>query len=356
MSNEKMIILKMLKEGKINEEDALKLLDALDKKDYPNNKTPEEKLNNIGPKIQSWVDAINSSVEKAISGIDFSFFSNESKKYSSHRVCDLNLSINDLEKPEIFIENKNSPVKIFSHDGDVIVLKGHISYDKNLIEEKYNFIDMYKENNKIFIKPNYPNNQIKKYPFACSVNLYLPKKIYKMICIKNENSSIELNDLKADSIDACTSNSKIVLNFCHADDIKALSSNAKIILEGSSGKNISAHTSNSSIYYQDSSFEFVDLKTSNSKIAVNNIDDNCIELNAITSNSPVYIECVPNNKNIMLAQGNLGNIMSKVKIDEKYVTINKNDSIILTLNKNCNEDTEYIKVFAKTSNSNIYIK
>ena len=401
MSNEKIMILKMLEEGKINAQEAATLIDSLGKEEsankdykkenqnkhchnsrqqnyqqhqqYNNNQQQHQqyqqnrqnfedfaediskKFDNLArgfePKVKKFTDTIVEKTASIVDEISKSFSSKDSVVYD-----DFSFN-NDLTKVfELTVENMNSELILEGKNGSVSV-SGY-NGDKITVRVKYRpkngpaNIDFIKSGDKYHL--SYDRDYFK----YVALEAFVPENMFEYIKAKSSNSSITVEKLISKYIDVKTSNSSITARELSAEEIKLKTSNSSIKMEQVKGRNCEAKTSNSKIFVTNVDVESLKLSTSNASINLNidyfNLYDNYTWV-AETSNSKININ-VPTNRDLgyhFKALTSLG----KIKLGltgMNYITNTPNyieaKSIDFDNAKKC------IKFSAETSNGSVVIE
>ncbi|MBS4534403.1 DUF4097 family beta strand repeat protein [Clostridium sp. D2Q-14] len=340
MNEEKMMILRMLKEGKISEEEAFKLLDVLEKKEDEKdfeaklNKNLEEKFNkfgeNFGEKVgkigEDLSDGASSLTDKIMDMVD-SFmdkggFTNILGSHDTKNEI-LELEVNDIENPVLDIKGINGNINLNPWSKDYVYVKAICYIKKNKISTDENIMDLRKEKNKIILKPLFNSN------IGVKLDISVPLQYYNEINLITSNGKINIYDLKAENIISNTTNGSITLNsITSKNTIDLNTKNGRITLKDIKNNDLNIITKNTSINLDNVTCEKGTLISQNGKINLNNSTIDTIDIN--TSNSPIKVE----NSNIAYLFGKTSN--GKVDIKNLDITTLKETKI-------------------NTSNSGIYI-
>lgn len=338
MNEEKMMILRMLKEGKISEEEAAKLLDAIENKNETNNNSKsnfkskhnkdwekefEEKINKLESSFNKFGEKFEEKFEKF--GKDFSegtgsfadkimsTFNSFMDKDNLYNILgryeikeeNIQLEINDIESPVLDIRSINGDININPWSKNYIYVEATCYLKKNKISTENKIMSLNKSDNNIILKPLFDSD------IAVKLDISLPHMKYENIKInttngkidildlysKNisaftKNASISLSDINCDySVDLSTKNSPIYLHDTKCNEATLSTKNAKVIVNDGEINTLNINTSNSYIRIEDSNLINVIGKTSNGKIHLNNIDTDSIKtIRFITSNAGIYID------------------------------------------------------------------
>lgn len=390
---EKMLILKMLQEGKITAEEAHKLLESIganatgsesdtrryDKKFEDKMQGLQQKASKVAEKLGN---SLNSSAEKFGSnsekfGDDFAkrmeSFGNDiadsAVKFSDKLVNYLGNFIdvgNDkyqyiknyiyplADNAEISIDTSNFAVIVSPTTGSDLLVNLYVnSSTPNLVLDESFKVDQV--NNNFSFKTQFPSRTWGK------VEVLVPKHL-NTLNIVTTNGKCELNDITADNIVPNTSNSKISLLNCQSKTLKVSTSNGKIIVADTSSDFADFNTSNGKIEIANCKFDKLDAKTSNGAVVLDGIYKvNAKEgsYNLRTSNGKITIS-LSNSETcgcMIDATTSVGNIAVDLPqlnyfIDKKSFSMQSVAQI-----KSANFDSIEDKIFinAHTSNSSIVI-
>jgi DUF4097 and DUF4098 domain-containing protein YvlB len=279
---EKMLILKMLQEGKISAEEAHKLLEAVGKNNTNfetdarrNEKKFEEKMQELQQKANKVAEklgsTLNSSAEKFSSnsekfGDDFAkrmeSFGNDiadsAVKFTDRMVnylgnfIDVGYDKYQYTKNYLYELADNAEIAVDTCNFAVIV---NPTSESNLIVNLYintlipnlsidEYFKVSQTDNSLSFKTQFPSRTWGK------IEIMVPKHLSNLNIITT-NGKCELIDITVDNIESNTSNGKISLTNCQSKTIEAITSNGKIAVSGSSAA-------------------FSDLSTSNGKIEIDN--------------------------------------------------------------------------------------
>ncbi|MDF2839513.1 MAG: hypothetical protein K0Q99_284 [Clostridia bacterium] len=390
---EKMLILKMLQEGKITAEEAHKLLEAVGKNNADfetdarkNEKKFEEKMQELQQKANKVAEklgsTLNTSAEK---------FSSNSEKFGDDFAKRMEAFGNDIADSAVKFTDR-----MVNYLGNFI----DVGYDKYQYNKNYHyeladnaeisvdtcnfavFVNPTSENNlvlNLYVNTSIPNLSIEEY-FKVSqtdnsisfktqfpsrtwgkIEVMLPKHLSNLNIITT-NGKCELMDITVDNIESNTSNGRISLINCQSKTIEAVTSNGKIIASGTAAAFADLSTSNGKIEIDNCKFDKLDAKTSNGSIILDGIYKmSSLEgnYNLRTSNGKIVIAL--NNSEtcgcMIDAATSLGSISVDLPqlnyfVDKKSFTMQSTAQI-----KSANFDSldDKIIINAHTSNSSIVI-
>lgn len=390
---ERMMILKMLQEGKITPDEANKLIEAIERGSTRDNSNRvntiniEEKINRIGEKAGKAAEKLNksfnSNAEKIQSNADkvagdfskrFESFGNDmaeaAVKFSDKLVNFLNNTFDiGYDKYEysktytypatslanINLKATNFAIKAAPSDGDEIIVNIYANSttpDLNLDEH---FIADISDNN-YALTCEFSNRTWGK------IELLIPQNIVSMI-IDTTNGRCEINEINAESIKSHTTNGKVLINNCKLDNITAITNNGRVVFKQDTAKTANISTSNGRIDISESQIDNIEAKTSNGSIKLSEItkpQSSEGRYNLRTSNGKIsLVLCNTDDCSFVVdANTSLGGIHtnlpeSSYTIDKKGSNINSS-AIITSTNKDTAENKIFIK--ANTSNASITIE
>lgn len=311
---EKLLILKMLQEGKISTDDAVKLLEALEKSSTGTspsgsriNEIKDEltaKLNElkIGEKASKLASTFGEKAEKLVEQLGDSInaekIGNSTEKFTEEFTKRIELLGQDIAESaakfantfadqleslfdtvyeqyrysssytytaenvlDIYLETGNFSVKVGPSDTKEI--KVNISANSNVpqlvIDECFKAII---DTDSCKLSSEFPGRTWGR------IEILIPEDI-NMLKISTNNGKCEISDIDVKNISCVTANGKISLARCHTDSIEAFTDNEKVILNKISSRTASIRTSNSRILIENSCLDNIDAKTSNAAIMIN---------------------------------------------------------------------------------------
>ncbi|MFZ5353928.1 MAG: DUF4097 family beta strand repeat-containing protein [Bacillota bacterium] len=394
---ERLMILKMLQEGKITVEEANKLIEAIEK----GNQRPEhsrinaakfeekmgkisEKMGKLGEKAEKLGAQIGENIN-----INAKEFGSNSERFAEEFSKKMESFGNDMAEAAVKFSDKL--VNFLSNTFDIgydkyqftknytyqVGEKANIRVKASNFAVKFNPSDTDEILLNLYVNSNIPQLNIDEffksevegsnYSFATEftgrtwgkIELLVPRNLGS-VTINTTNGKCELSELSADLINAHTSNGKIVLCNCNVNDLEAITNNGKIVCESTTARVTNLSTSNGKIDLIDSKLDIVDAVTSNGSILLSGIKK--LEAaegkyNLRTSNGKIYIglnNC--ENCGFMVdANTSLGGI--NIELPDLTYMVNKRTS---TLNssavvKSSNFDNVENKIYIKANTSNASI-
>lgn len=301
MSEEKKMILNMLKEGKITDEEALKLLEAIGNKDKDNQKDEldsqekkfEKSANNFVSKIISGVDSFINKVEDTLSNVNLDIdkgsinFGYDSFNQSTERI----FSLNELSYDSIInINNTNGKIDIMEWDKDYGELKALIKYNDKNINEDFEFIIEKIVDNEI----SYEVNNSKSFAnsnkdFKVNLELYLPKIKLDKINLDTINGKVTIKGIEANSLSADTVNGSIKCISNTISKLKIDSVNGKFDLVGGIYDDLDIDLVNGKVNISELNSKETNIDNMNGLIHINEILSSTSNLNVESHNGGVYL-------------------------------------------------------------------
>jgi len=379
--DEKMMILKMLEEGKINAEEALKLLESIEKNNQSDPKASSNKdgnraatgklndtLNKFSKKAEEFADKYGPEFIEKIESIS-NDFANAAVKFADKIVNFINSGFNNTDIYKTLSKQFTIPVKenskliirtqniaITTHKTDkpevIVDLKLKSFFENTDIDD---LITLKNENDTLYLVTNL---HFKMWGF---LEIYIPESI-KSVDIETSNSKCSLSDFIGDNLNCTTSNGKIEMASCSAKSLVVRTNNSKIKISGTKSNEAEIMTSNSNIEFDDCRFDNLKSFTSNGSIYLNNFDS--VEETEgkyvlQTSNGKISINL---GKNMsadckIKASTSVGNIKVSELDPSYFVEKDKGNVKAEAIIQSRNYDTSNRKIFieASTSNSSIYI-
>ena len=400
MKEERMLILKLLKEGKVTEEEAEKLLSALEeKKERTTFKTAKEKIdasldtaeetfhhkrkafkedfeesfeeledkfedfgedfskkmNRLGSLIAhtstSVADKILHSVEEALESQEFQQYDIFTKKETFHET--LEIPITDLTNYRVQVSSLNGKVKVESWENDCIKLKAKIQMNKEDYQEERLIYEAHLDEECLEFSPRIEKG------FYSFLTLYLPKVLFDSLKIDNRNGSVFIEDFEGKHLEVQTQNGSIQL---HRSSIKELAKlktkNSKILLHRIHGGELIAQTKNGKILGEVLDVKILDLKTSLGSIGLDELSYPRLEqLHLQTTNGHLKVfDPLPDNCGIrVLAQTKNGVVEIGTELDLIENQQDRNNVRINGRSKHLEEMEHFIDIQAYTTNGDILL-
>lgn len=338
MSEERLMILKLLEEGKISEKEAEMLLDALGDEEYDqfakdpahsfqkddpfskgSSSTAEEgferKMENFGKRMENLGAELEDKLEDfgehfgkrmghlgaeiADKSVNFaeklvdvignivesgSFHFDTSTRFKSYEEI-IEQTINTNEKPTLTFKGINGKITIQQWNQDKIQVKASVKADPEEYKVSGPIVVVKEEGDSIVFSPKHLER------LCVQLQVKLPARMYETIHAETVNASISIEKLQCNKLYCRTKNGSIQLQEISAlEEIGCTSTNGKIILENTSTSILWAATKNSRITISDIQAVRIDLLTSNGKILAEQINYKGLKsIKMKTSNGSIQI-------------------------------------------------------------------
>ncbi|MDD7463586.1 MAG: DUF4097 family beta strand repeat-containing protein [Anaerococcus sp.] len=267
MNEEKQMILEMLKEGKINVEEASELLEAVG----------SDKRNDEA----GFIDKLSSSLEKVIkktsetiSNIDFDSMTNPNNIYHINSVSVENETKIEDEVKEIDVNLINGDVKIERAQDNFILVKEKV-YFKEKTEEVSDYLLIDVEEGVLSIKVN---PEYKNYHASANLKIALGSNIYDELNLNSVNGEVEVGgvDFKETFLESV--NGRISLGNT-AGDVSIKNVNGKIEIKNTNGS-LDVDNVNGSVNLSNVSGPEANVSAVNGSVRVDGINSKELSVNS----------------------------------------------------------------------------
>ena len=329
ISEEKMMILKMLQEGRINSEEAAKLLEALEAKKEPSYgpgprvfrgpKPPQRNYYDEVAKVRERIDEWRRELSKNYNQNDFDKmveeFSAKAEKFGKNvataafgiadKVADFVGSIIDTSAFNVFgncvteeqqfeaaaaegmnleLQATNGQITVKKHQEDKILITAKIRTPQ---ENAKSAIAFSNGDGTVSVKLAKPDT----YNLSVSYDVLLPAVKLNQVALETKNGKIYVEDVTSEEFASVTKNAVIDLTGVNSGRITANTTNAKVNANYIIGRDVNFNTSNATIEIKNLKAVKLTAATSNGKILVDNVqnydNENVAELNLKTSNANI---------------------------------------------------------------------
>jgi hypothetical protein len=307
LNEERMMILKMLQEGKINSEEAAKLLEALDGgskqsgTDSSSNRQQRQQANyydevaRFRERINDWKKDFKKNYDEKDFDRIIDDFSVKAEKFGKNvaattvgivdKVVDYVGSVVDtgsfsifgacsiveksyetaaLEGMDLYLEGVNGTITIKKHSEDKIIIKSKIRSPQNRTEDVINYSNT---GNSVALSLN-------KVEFlSVSHEVFVPVIKFNKIKLETKNGKIYVEDTLSNQFESITKNATIDLMGVNSDDITIDTKNAKVFVNYIIGKKINVNTKNSIIDIKNIKVEKLSAANANGRINVENVQN-----------------------------------------------------------------------------------
>ncbi len=370
------MILKMLEEGKITADQAMKLLESIDAgdKSYINDeektsnsrinrkinefsKTAEKIADKFGPEFISRVENVSSDfADAALKFADkmVSYVSGGISSFESYNTVTKKFSY-PIENNKINVKIKTQNVKIAvkeSKERDI-----SIKLQLNLIDDADdldNYIHSEYAEGLLNFATDFP------YKIWGKLEILVPEGVDALI-IETSNSKCQFDNIHGEKLSCITTNGKIEITECFFGKIHGETNNAKIQIVKTESSEAILDTSNAGIELNNSYFNKLKSHTSNGSIMLTNSqaqEPGEANYELITSNGKISIDLYQNDDQAykVKARTSLGNI-NLSQLSSYYVERNDTNmqSEVVITSKNYEYAENRMIINAATTNSSINI-
>jgi DUF4097 and DUF4098 domain-containing protein YvlB len=327
ISEERMMILKMLQEGRINSEEAAKLLEALETKQAPQSgfkgfnvpKPPPhnyyDEVTRVRERINDWRKEISKNYNQNDFDKMVDEFSAKAEKFGKNvataafgiadKVVDFVGTIVDTGAFNIFgscvtvekdfealaaegmnlqLQATNGQIVIKKHQDERILIKAKIRTPQANAEDAIVFSN---DNGTVAVKLAKPDT----YNLSVAYEVLVPAVKFNQIALETKNSKIYVEDTLSEEFVSVTRNAAIDLTGVNSSRIAVETKNAKVAVNYMIGKDINIGTTNSVIDIKNLKAEKLNAETINGKILLDNIQgydgSSTVELNLKTKNADI---------------------------------------------------------------------
>jgi DUF4097 and DUF4098 domain-containing protein YvlB len=300
-NEERMLILKMLEEGKITSEEASRLLAALESNskestegNFSRQKQPNfyDEISKLRDKISGWknefkknynqkdfdkmVDDFSAKAEKLGKSVASTTFgivdkvidfvgsfveTNAFNIFGSYKVVDKTFEADAIEDKDINIEGINGNILVKKHLENKIVIRTRTRSPQSNPDD---FLVFDNRDGNVSLKLNKASN------ISVSHEVFLPSVKFNSIRFETTNGKIYVEDSKSQIFECTTKNAPIDLMGVNSEKISVNTRNAKIQIGYVIGKDIEINTNNSVIDIKNIKAENIKAFTVNGRINVEN--------------------------------------------------------------------------------------
>lgn len=346
-SDEKLLILKMLQEGKITSEEAAKLLEACEAGqkqsagDFggknPKQSAFNDEMSKMKDRINSWkndfksnynqkdfdrmIDDFSSKAEKLGKNVATTTFgivdkmidfvgsfvdTNSFHVFGSYNAVEKSYEAHVNEGMDLLVEGINGNILVKKHTGDQVIIKTKVRSPQNNVDS---ILAFEKGDTFISLKLNNPGN------VSVSHEVFLPAVKLRNVKFETSNGKIYVEDTAAESFETATRNNNIDLVGVNSDHIKVSTKNAKIQISYVIGQDIEINTNNSVIDIKNIKAGNLKALTVNGRILVENVQ-------TITDSQEINMTLKTTNGGIKVNMNDMDNKGYKVKAQTTNGDIN----------------------------------
>ncbi|WLR50531.1 DUF4097 domain-containing protein [Bacillus tianshenii] len=294
MADERKRILKMVEDGMLSAEEALKLLESLerDRNVEPNStdtslsvdvdwENAEQSTHKKEAKRPRFSDFVETAIKK-IKDVDFDF--NFGTSYAVNHI----FQQKDVDLKSIYVDIANGSVKCMPWDEQDVRIECDVQVFKARDEEHAR--EEFLKDARFTVEGERMYFSMQRKTIKVQTVLYIPRSHYEKINIRTFNGQVSGEKLEVKSLQAKTANGAIRFARIQGTDIELEAANGKVMLEHSQAKDLDIETLNGRIVTH-GSYEKVDLKSFSGNIECTLTDSNSrsIFLNTKTGSIDVFV-------------------------------------------------------------------
>lgn len=307
-NEEKMMILKMLQEGKISSEEAAKLLEALDgaqkqsadtssgrqqrpqanyydeiakfrerinewRKDFSKNLNEKDfdkmvddfsvKAEKVGKNVASAtfgiVDKIADFVGSVVDTGSFSIF-------GGYAAVEKSFEADAREGMDFVLEAMNGQIVVKKHQESNIIIKAKVRSPQNNTEGLLSFNN---DENGVSVRVSKPEGL----PISVSYEVLVPAVKFNKMNLETRNGKIVVEDTTANEFECVTKNAAVDMMGVTGEKVMADTKNAKVALNYVIGREISLNTKNALVDAKNLKVEKLGAYTANGRIIIENVQN-----------------------------------------------------------------------------------
>lgn len=362
MSKEKLLVLNMLKEGKISEEEALRLLEAMgETKDVGEDSENKFKdfEENVVSKITNSLEKLFKKTSETIQNIDLEDFNigfgPSYGRYKSKIEKSQSLEIAEIENPKLKIENINGRIEIYPWDNSFIDCIAKIYYDEKLLGPNHEFFKLEKIENEISIRPIFHSGGSQ--PFELNLQVSVPRRYYESLMVKSVNGGVDAGILDLGYLELETTNGKITLNSMSAEKSVIETKNAKVEIIDHNGKALSITNTNGKVIITGLYVNETEVKTINGSIAVQDISNVASKVATYTTNGSIRVGIGSYVRGVKAQYEKMNKYSTKVVLSDRFTSIVQDGKDVIGYTEGFTEEAEdSLRLFGSTVNGSINVE
>lgn len=305
-SDEKMLILKMLEEGKISSEEAIKLLEAIENgsgkqsqtesNNYKKQNGFQSEVEKVRERLHDWKKEFKSNygdykqkdfdrtiedfvdkaeklgknvaattfgiVDKVVDAVGSFIDTNSFNIFGSYKLEERTYEAEAVEGTALYIEGANGTIILKKHQDNRIIIKSKVRSPQSNADQILKFDN---EQGNISLKVDKAVN------VSVSHEVFLPETSFKYVKLITNNGKIYAEDTVADVFEAITRNGHIEIIGGKSDKINVNTKNARIQISYVTGKEIDINTTNSMIDIKHIKTGKITAITTNGRILAENL-------------------------------------------------------------------------------------
>lgn len=266
MNEEKLMILKMLEQGKITSNEAAELLNAIKDK---NSGKSVSRANEFSKKVETLSRDLEPKLKKATKSLldKTAYFADKLSKTISESNSFSSIMGGEEKTLEIFVGKKdNAQLRLNAKNG-LVYIKG---YNGDKITAKINYItkDQSQKVELVEAGSTFYLNYDEVYFNKVAIEAFVPETLFTKLYIETNNDKVIIDGFKAEEMNVYTSKGIIDIKNITVGKLDAETNNGKIILENLIGKSVQTVTSNEDIEIKQCNVSKVKLFSTNAGISL----------------------------------------------------------------------------------------
>jgi DUF4097 and DUF4098 domain-containing protein YvlB len=359
MQEQRKRILKLVEEGKLSADEALSLIEAIEKDEqlqkekitalstevinyhYDDHvKQTNEKQSSLGAKLMDWVDTAVKKVKEI--DLDLNFGKSIDIKHI--------FQFQDSSFQNIDINLPNGSVNLKPWGEQDIRLECDVKMYRveNIEQARQNFlaeVECLVEGNRLIFNTD-------KKTMKVNLVMYVPEQAYEQVKIKLFNGPIRGEDLNIDTLKAKTANGVVSFSDIKGKYGEFETANGQIKLSNSIYEKFEAESITGFIQFNGSA-DKIDAQSFNGNVLLTLVDTACEALYAKTTTGNIEISVPEESKIIGELKSNLGSLAAQLK--DVDISFEKNDTIQKELKFRTSPETK-LSLFADSKTGSISIK
>lgn len=362
MSKEKLMILEMLKDGKITEEEALKLLEALgeDKQEgignFFSSMIEQDIVKKIGATVEKVLKKTNETIQNIdLEDVDFHSTIKDLTKYRSTIEKTYSIDLAEGSVPSLCVNGYNGAISLMPWDEKHIEVRADIYYNDKFVNGDFEFVNLKREENEVLIETSQASMGYDS--VEINMQIMLPRLKFESIRVENLLGKCELNLIETEKLDVNINSGKIVLNSVAADFAKVNGANSKVELIDLNGKKAEINSSNGKIAIDGLFVVDAKLSTSNGAIYVSDVNKLCKRLDARTANGSIKIDLGNYQRPVRAQFDNINRFSTRVRFAENFSSLIQADSYVTASTVDFKEGEEgNLEITGTTMNGSIIVE
>ncbi len=357
MTEERRIILEMLRDGKIDEEQATRLLQAVgEKAENEKEITEGPSLTGLMKKLTSTVDRLVQQTADGIRQIDLEGIADYvqgagSRKYNSRKEFIQQVPALHDEPISFNIKNERGPVKLVAWDEEVVECRVKLRYDETFVDESHELVHMKKENGVVIIATDTELPQ----GFVGEMIVNIPRHNVRSLLVQAPYGMIEMEDVIADTVKVSSTNGKINLKSIQGDQIDIKGINGRIEVFDVHGESLVMETVNGPMIMSGLFAETVSIQNVNGSVNVHDVTGVVKDIKVETVNGSIRISLVDYIKPVKVCVDQDRPLMSQLSLSDKFISTIHEEERMTAYTAHYREGESCLTIDAKVTNGVVRI-